>query len=118
MVPVVNGSGESVPLPTGFTNKFGYSLEFDANGDLKGLTIDFEAMAAHIAAVREAAEQAGVGIRRVIFDPELQRRLQTTAAWPKIRNLRFSERPSWVRHDEHYHMDFEVPCKPMSEWSG
>lgn len=27
--------------------------------------------------------------------------------------LRFSTRPAWVRHDEHYHVDFAVPCQPL-----
>lgn len=118
MVPVLDGAGDSVPLPTGFTNKFGYDLEFDAEGKLGELSIDFEAMAAHLAAVREAARKGGIGIWRVIFDPKLQPRLRATEAWPEIRDLRFSTRRSWVRHDEHYHVDFEVPCRPMSEWPG
>ena len=26
-------------------------------------------------------------------------------------NIQFSKRRSWVRHDEHYHVDFAIPCK-------
>lgn len=118
MVPVLNESGESVPLPTGITNKFGYSIEFDSAGSYNGLTIDFVALAAHIAAVKKAAAANGIGIWRVIFDPKLQPLLHSTPSWPLIRDLQFSTRPSWVRHDEHYHIDFEIPCKPMSKWPG
>ena len=25
-------------------------------------------------------------------------------------NVQFSKKRSWVRHDEHYHVDFEVAC--------
>jgi penicillin-insensitive murein endopeptidase len=28
-------------------------------------------------------------------------------------NLRFMKNKPWVRHDEHYHVDFAVPCKPL-----
>ena len=118
MIPVVDRSGASVPLPTGITSKFGYGIEFDSAGRFEGLSIDFEATAAHIAAVRAAAAEAGVGIRRVIFDPELQPRLHATTSWPSIRDLRFSERRAWVRHDEHYHIDFHIPCRPLAEWPG
>lgn len=27
-------------------------------------------------------------------------------------NLAFMKGKPWVRHDEHYHVDFSVPCKP------
>lgn len=114
MVPVVDSSGASLPLPTGFTNRFGYDVEFDATGRYEDLTIDFEAMAAHLAALRVATEKAGVGIWRVIFDPELQPRLRETASWPGLEGLRFSSRRAWVRHDEHYHVDFAIPCAPMA----
>ncbi|RZM80367.1 hypothetical protein C3B51_12470 [Pseudoalteromonas rubra] len=26
-------------------------------------------------------------------------------------NIQFSKKRSWVRHDEHYHVDFAIPCK-------
>ena len=114
MVPVLDGSGKSVPLPTSAFNKYGYEIEFDAAGKTEELTIDFEAVAAHILAILQASEQRGIKIWRVIFDPKLQPFLHTTQAWKSLRgNVQFSERPSWVRHDEHYHIDFEIPCKPM-----
>ena len=75
------------------------------------LRIDYEAMAAHIAALLHAARARGVGIWRVIFDPKLQPFLHQTAAWSELDGtVRFSTRRSWVRHDEHYHVDFDVPC--------
>ena len=112
MVPVVDRQGKSTPLPTGLTNKFGYSLEFDSAGSMDDLTIDFEAIVAHLAALKVAANAKGIDIWRVIFDPQLQPRLREVEGWPGIAGLEFSERRSWVRHDEHYHVDFEIPCKP------
>lgn len=113
MVPVVNQRGESVPLPTGFTSKFGYNLEFDGEGRLGDLRIDYEAMVAHLEALKVSAAKAGIGISRVIFDPRLQPKLRESPRWSAIQDLQFSERRSWVRHDEHYHVDFEIPCKPL-----
>ena len=112
MVPVVDKAGESVPLPTGVTNKFGYNIEFDQNGRYDDLVIDFDALAAHLLELRVAAKAAGIGIERVILDPELQPRLHSTESWRQIRDLQFSKRRAWVRHDEHFHVDFRIPCKP------
>lgn len=114
MVPVTDSSGQSVPLPTSIENKFGYGLEFDINGKLDDLAIDFEAISAHIAAIKKAAETEGVGIWRVIFDPKLQPKLHGTKFWEEIKHLEFSTKQSWVRHDEHYHIDFEIPCEPLA----
>jgi len=113
-VPVRNEHGESVALSTHVFNKWGYDLELDEKGRLDDLVIDFEAMAAHIAALHRAARARGVDLWRVIFDPELQPFLRSTAAWPEISGtVQFSTRRSWVRHDEHYHVDFDIPCEPL-----
>ena len=113
-VPVRNADGESVPLSTHVFNKWGYDVEFDGRGRYEDVGIDFEAMAAHLVELQRAAEARGIGIRRVIFDPKLQPFLHRTAAWPELAGkIRFSTRPSWVRHDEHYHVDFDVACEPL-----
>lgn len=114
MVPVLSPDGKVGTLPTSPVDKFGYGLEFDASGHSGHYSIDFETMALHLAALRAAAERHRVGIARVIFAPDLQRHLRRTKAWPMIRRLPFSARPSWVRHDEHYHVDFRVPCQQLS----
>lgn len=115
MVPVLDASGNSVPLPTNILNKWGYDIEFDTNGRYEELTIDAETMAEHIFQLHRTAEEHGVGIWRVIFAPELQPLLHSTERWTFLRDhVEFSQRRSWVRHDEHYHIDFIVPCKPAS----
>ncbi len=115
MTPVIDASGTSVHLPTHPLNKFGYDIEFDANGHYDGVTIDYEAMAAHIVALDRQAKRHGHGLWRVIFDPELQPNLYEAAngryADYLRANVTFSEKRSWVRHDEHYHIDFSVACK-------
>jgi len=114
MVPVINEQGESLHLPTHPFNKFGYNIEFDAGGNWEGRRIDFEAMAAHIVALHQAAGERGAGVWRVIFDPQLQPYLFKTSHADYLRErVTFSQQRSWVRHDEHYHVDFTIPCQPL-----
>jgi penicillin-insensitive murein endopeptidase len=104
-----------VPLPTGPTNRYGYDIEFDDHGRYRDFRIDFEALGEHLYQLHGAARARGIGIRRVIFEVPLQQRLWQTrrGSWLR-RTLSFSTRPAWVRHDEHYHVDFELGCRPMS----
>lgn len=112
MVPILNRSGESVSMPTNAFNRWGYDLEFDSSGRLGDQAIDVEAMAEHIYQLHQVAERHGIGIWRIIFDPQLQLLLHKTSRWSYLRdNIKFSERRSWVRHDEHYHVDFIVECQ-------
>ncbi len=112
MTPVVNKSGQSVHLPTNPLNKFGYNIEFDKNGKYEGLRIDYEAIAAHIVALDIQAKKSGHDLWRVIFDPQLQPQLFETKYAEYLKdNIQFSKKRSWVRHDEHYHVDFEIECK-------
>lgn len=114
MVPVLDESGRSVKLPSSVLNKWGYDLEFDSNGRLDDLEIDFDAIAEHIYQLHVTAKRNGIGIWRVIFDPQLQPKLRSSPRWPYLeQNVQFSTKQSWVRHDEHYHVDFDVPCKPL-----
>lgn len=112
MVPVVDGSGKSVPLPSSPLNKFGYGLEFDARGQAGDLRIDFEALGAHLVQLQEAARRHKVGIALVILDPPLLAAVMKTEHGKQLRGLPFMQGKPWIRHDEHYHVDFAVPCKP------
>ncbi|VAW62235.1 hypothetical protein MNBD_GAMMA11-2693 [hydrothermal vent metagenome] len=114
MTPVINVSGKSVHLPTNVFNKFGYNIEFDKSGVYEDYIIDYSALAAHIVALHKAARNAGFDLWRVIFAPELQPELFKTRYASYLReNIQFSRRKSWVRHDEHYHIDFAAPCMSM-----
>ena len=113
LVPVLDSTGKSVPLPTGVSNKFGYGIEFDAKGRYEGLRIDFEALAQHLYALDQAARANGVGISRVIFERRFIPRLYDTTRGKLIKNsVPFMKGEPWIRHDEHYHVDFSVRCKP------
>ena len=70
-VPVRNAAGQSVPLPTGITNKFGYAIEFDRNGKYGEYTIDFPALAEHLYQLHRAAQARSVGLSLVILETGL-----------------------------------------------
>lgn len=111
-VPIIDQSGQSIPLPTSPLNKFGYNIEFTSNGRYQNYKIDFEAMAEHLLALKKATDKSGVKIWRVIFDNDLQKLLFQTSKGKELQSqLTFSKKKPWVRHDEHYHIDFIVPCK-------
>lgn len=119
MVPVVDATGASVPLPGNAFNKFGYGLEFDAAGSAGRVKLDFEALAEHLYQLQVAAKRRGISVARVIFDPQLSRLLFKTKRGAELKKtLPFMKRPAWIRHDEHYHVDFALPCRSLGEFAG
>jgi penicillin-insensitive murein DD-endopeptidase len=114
MVPVIDSEGRSVALPTSALNKFGYAIEFDGKGHYERLAIDFEAIGEHLHALALAGQKNGVAIARVIVEREYLPKLYSTKRGSFIRDrIPFMQGKAWVRHDEHYHVDFSVPCRPM-----
>lgn len=114
IVPVLDAAGASVHLPTHMLNRYGYDIEFDAQGRYGEYRIDYEALAAHIVALDRAARNAGSRLWRVIFDPGLVPNLYRTRYGDYIKkHVEIPRKPSWVRHDEHYHVDFGVQCRPL-----
>ncbi len=112
-VPVRNAHGKSVPLPTSLASRLGYDIEFNAEGRHGEYSIDFPAIAEHLYQLHVAAEARRVGIALVIFDaPFLPKLFATHRGAYLQQNLAFMKGKPWVRHDEHYHVDFSVPCKP------
>lgn len=114
-VPVRDAAGVSVPLPTGVTNKLGYAIEFDAAGRFDELRIDFAAIAEHLFQLAESARRHGSGLALVIFDPPYLPKLLATprGAWLR-EHVNFMKGRAWVRHDEHYHVDFQLACAPLA----
>lgn len=106
MVPVLR-HGAPTRLPVNLSNKFGYGLQFDSEGKTGDLEIDFEAIAAHLYHLDRAARRNGLAIEVVIFDNELQKKLFATEQGRDLKErIRFSIKQPWIRHDEHYHVDF------------
>jgi len=117
MVPVMDRQGRTASLPTNALNKFGYALEFDAKGELDHLRIDFDALGEHLYQLAEAAKTHGAPIRRVIFQKELVTRLYQTRRGDYLRkSVVFMKATPWIRHDEHYHVDFSLPCQPLARY--
>ncbi|WP_141733572.1 penicillin-insensitive murein endopeptidase [Oligoflexus tunisiensis] len=110
MVPVRTQQGKAVEFPASVTNKFGYGLEFDAKGRWEDLEIDFNAMALHLQALDEAAQKSGIRIRHVIFEPSYQGMLRAAPAWKKL-SFPLYPHKVWIKHDEHYHVEFQIACK-------
>jgi penicillin-insensitive murein DD-endopeptidase len=114
MVPVLDKAGRSVPLPTSPFNRFGYDIEFDAAARYQDLEIDFPALAEHLYQLHAAARARGAGIRLVIFEEKYLPRLFAAPRGAYLQqNLKFMKGKPWVRHDEHYHVDFDVRCQPF-----
>lgn len=112
-VPTRTSALQPARVPAPEENRWGYDVEFDSDGKSGELAIDFEAISVHLLALKEAAHARDVGIRKIFFDVPLRKHLESTAAWPRIRDLPFSTTEGWWRHDEHYHVDFEIPCRPL-----
>lgn len=101
MVPLTTGA-----LPTNIFNKYGYALDFDQKGRGEVGQINFKAIDASLLALQEYANTQGGRIQRVFFAPDLQKHLSA-----KVRSkFQFNTKQSWVRHDDHYHVDFGFPC--------
>lgn len=114
IVPVLDSKGRSVHLPTMAFNKYGYGIEFDAKAQYKDYRIDYEALSAHIVALDKVAKKHKITLRRVIFDPKLAANLYNTSYGEYLKkNIIIPQKNSWVRHDEHYHVDFNLNCKPL-----
>lgn len=102
-------------LPTNLSDRLGYAVEFDQEAKYGEYTIDFEAMAEHLYQLDAAAKAAGAGLALVIFDVQYLPRLFGTKRGPYLKeNLPLMKGKPWVRHDEHYHVDFAVSCKPSA----
>lgn len=114
-VPVIDMKGNSKQLDIGITNKLGYNIEFSGEAQFSDLKIDFESIAKHLDALNIAAKKEGIGIELVIFDNQFQQFLFKSDTGKKIANqMIFSTKKPWVRHDEHYHVNFKVKCSPNS----
>lgn len=115
VVPVRDAANHSVPFPRSMWTGGFYAVDIGTDGAFDGHRIDFDAMAAHLSALRIEAARLDVGIRRVFFDPALQPLLFATDRGAELATeIPFSKNASWFRHDAHYHVDFDVPCRALT----
>jgi penicillin-insensitive murein DD-endopeptidase len=102
MVPVRDRrTGSPARLRCSPLNLFCYELEFDAAGVQGNREIDFAAIEAHLEALAAAAPAHGLRIERVILAPEYHAKVARARD-----RLPFMQGRAWIRHDEHYHVDF------------
>jgi penicillin-insensitive murein DD-endopeptidase len=115
-MPLLDPQGAPVKMPNALNQKYAGKLDFDAQGRLGELTIDFKAVAAHLLALQDAGKTRGVGIERVIVTPDFHAAL--VAAHPRMSELLplFYKKEAGRRHDEHYHVDFRVPERFHRPW--
>ncbi|WP_426101124.1 penicillin-insensitive murein endopeptidase [Massilia sp. TSP1-1-2] len=112
-VPVRDARDVSVALPTQGKARFGYDIEFDRNARYQQLRIDFPALAEHLYQLDAAARAHGARIANVILAREFLAMLWASPRGPWVKkNIPFMVAKPWVRHDEHYHVDFSLPCQP------
>lgn len=108
MVPVFR-KGKSSQLRTHVFNRWGYAYEFDTLGKSGNYTIDFEAMATHLYLLEQLAPKYHLRIRRIIFATEFVPMLLATEKGRLLANkIEFVQKNTWLRHDDHYHTEFEV----------
>jgi len=112
MVPVVDKNNDSIYFPTNRENHYGYDVEFDEFGGSQNFRIDFNSLGAHIVSLHKAAVQNDSELWRIIFAPDLQSKLYQTKYGDYIKkNIYIPTKQSWVRHDEHIHVDFKIKCE-------
>ncbi len=113
-VPVKTTRGTPADLPSSWSNKFGYDIEFDASGRFQNYQIDFEAYAEHLYQLHLNAQAQAVPLTLVIVDPAFLPLLFATRRGAYLREkLPFMRGKPWVRHDEHFHVEFGVPCTAL-----
>lgn len=114
-VPVRDARGAAAVLPASAQNRYGYDIEFDAEGRYQGYRIDFAAYAEHLYQLDVAAKAHGATLALAIVDPRFMPALLSTARGPWLRkHIPFMRARPWVRHDEHYHIDFKLACLPLA----
>ena len=64
--------------------------------------------------LHQQSVKQGYDIKLVVFDPKLQPYLFKTRFGNYLKTkLKFTTKRAWVRHDDHYHVVFDVPCESM-----
>jgi penicillin-insensitive murein endopeptidase len=107
MTPLLKG-GKPYNAHHVFTG-FGYGYVFDNQGKVDDLEIDYETTAKHLLLLHETAQANGLRIKKVIFDPVLQPYLFKTPSGKKLKGkFYFTRGRVTFRHDDHYHVDFEL----------
>jgi penicillin-insensitive murein endopeptidase len=111
-VPVLDKEGRRVQFPNRPDNGYGYRVDFDAEGRNSTHDIDFDSLGELLFQLHESARRQGSALSRVVFQRELRPHLFKTSRglWLKA-HIPFPDWDDSVRHDDHLHVDFQVPCQ-------
>ncbi len=109
-MPVKDALGQPAQLATWPWRTFGYGWEFDTQGRLGDLHIDFETLAQLLTAVAKECPHHGLRLRTIIITPEFIPLLLATPTGRQLGALQsvLTRHPVWFRHDEHVHLDFAL----------
>jgi penicillin-insensitive murein endopeptidase len=107
-MPLRDETGRARDVTTWPWKKFGYGLEFDVEGKLGDLSIDFDELALLLTEIDARAPAFGLRVQQIIVAPEYVPLILATPSGKKMGRLSAAllRRPVWWRHDEHVHVDF------------
>lgn len=108
-MPLQTADGSAASMPISIWNKMGYGNEFDAQGKMGEWRIDEALIADHLLALASAGAAHQVRIERIIVTPDFHAKLFAGRPDLKVLLPLFMKQEAWVRHDEHYHVDFAIP---------
>jgi penicillin-insensitive murein DD-endopeptidase len=114
MIPVVKNRKPFEELDK--TGAEHYWLTFDKNGvfiEDTTISIDFELVAMHILALKEAAQKNGIRISKILIHTDLKNNLFLGPNGQKLKTsgVYFAQKLDPIinaLHDDHYHVDFEI----------
>jgi len=109
----VDKDGSPTVLDTGADKRLGYGLELDAKGRIGDLRIDFESLAAFLRELDVQGRRRSLTIAKIIVTPEYLPLLLATPSGMHLGALEHTllRTPAWVRHDEHFHIDFALAAR-------
>lgn len=109
-VPVLDGTGRSALLPVGPWTEFGYWIDFDSTGHWQQYAIDFPVLADQLLALDSLSRIHGARVTKVTLAPELEALLDGTPRGRlAVATIPWNREIPATRHDEQFHVDFEVP---------
>ena len=111
LCPLVDESGAQSAVPDSLVDGFGYAVELDGQGNLGERRLDAGALARLIEAAVEVGQAKGRPLEKVILALEFQGMVKKELRG-QARRVAFNESQTWVRHDDHIHLDFGLnPAK-------
>jgi penicillin-insensitive murein endopeptidase len=110
----VTRDGTPAVYPARPDNKYGYGAVFNYDGHYEDLMFDAGTAAEHMYQLRVAALAHNTDIGRVILNSVFIKRVLQTSRGPYLSmHVKFvpANEPGDL-HEQHYHVDFAIPCEP------